>query len=54
MQKTLKEAGNPSEIVARPNTLHGLHTDYRPTYRKEQAEDGDKQLQAWFKKYGVT
>jgi len=54
MQKTLKEAGNPSEIVVYPNTLHGFHADYRPTYRKEQAEDGDKRLQAWFKQYGVS
>lgn len=53
MKKTLKEAGNPSEIVVYPNTPHGFHADYRPTYRKEQAEDGDKRLQAWFKKYGV-
>jgi carboxymethylenebutenolidase len=54
MKKTLKEAGNPSEIVVYPNTAHGFHADYRPTYRKEQAEDGDKRLQAWFKKYGVS
>jgi carboxymethylenebutenolidase len=54
MKKTLKEAGNPSEIVVYPNTPHGFHADYRPTYRKEQAEDGDKRLQAWFKKYGVS
>jgi dienelactone hydrolase len=54
MQKNLKEAGNPSETVVYPNTLHGLHADYRPTYRKEQAEDGDKRLQAWFKQYGVS
>lgn len=54
MKKTLKEAGNPSEIMVYPNTPHGFHADYRPTYRKEQAEDGDKRLQAWFKKYGVS
>jgi carboxymethylenebutenolidase len=53
MKKALKEAGNPSEIVVYPNTPHGFHADYRPTYRQEQAEDGDKRLQAWFKKYGV-
>jgi carboxymethylenebutenolidase len=54
MKKTLKEAGNPSEIVVYPNTPHGFHADYRPTYRKEPADDGDKRLQAWFKKFGVS
>jgi carboxymethylenebutenolidase len=54
IKKTLKDAGNPSEIVVYPNTPHGFHADYRPTYRKEQADDGDRRLQAWFKKYGVS
>ncbi len=54
MKKTLKDAGSLSEIVVYPNTPHGFHADYRPTYRKEQADDGDKRLQAWFKKYGVS
>jgi carboxymethylenebutenolidase len=25
------------------------YVDYRPNYRKEAAEDGWKQMQAWFK-----
>jgi carboxymethylenebutenolidase len=54
IKKTLKDAGSLSEIVVYPNTPHGFHADYRPTYRKEQADDGDKRLQAWFKKYGVS
>ena len=54
MKKTLKDTGSLSEIVVYPNTPHGFHADYRPTYRKEQADDGDKRLQAWFKKYGVS
>ena len=54
MKKALKEAGSASEIVVYPDTPHGFHADYRPTFRKEQAEDGDKRLQAWFKKYGVS
>jgi carboxymethylenebutenolidase len=54
MKKTLKDAGSLSEIVVYPNTPHGFHADYRPTYRKEPADDGDKRLQAWFKKFGVS
>jgi carboxymethylenebutenolidase len=54
MQKALKAAGKPSEIVIYPDTPHGFHADYRPSYRKEQAQDGWKRLQAWFKQHGVA
>jgi len=51
MQELLKQAGKPSEIVLYPDTPHAFHADYRPSYRKEQAEDGWKRLAAWFKKH---
>ena len=54
MQATLKKAGKPSEIVIYPDTPHGFHADYRPTYRADQAKDGWKRLQAWFKDHGIT
>jgi carboxymethylenebutenolidase len=54
MRKALQAAGSPSEIVVYPNTPHGFHADYRASYRKEQAEDGWRRLQAWFKKHGVA
>jgi carboxymethylenebutenolidase len=54
MQKALKEANKPSEIKLYPDTPHGFHADYRPSYRKEQAEDGWKLLLAWFKKNGAA
>lgn len=54
MKKALKEADKPSEIVLYPDTPHGFHADYRPSYRKEQAEDGWKRLLDWFKKHGVA
>jgi carboxymethylenebutenolidase len=54
MRKALKEAGNPSEIIVYPDAPHGFFADYRPSYRKEAAEDGWKRLLAWYKKYGVA
>lgn len=52
MRAALKAAGNTrSEIVTYPDTPHAFHADYRPSYRKEQADDAWKRLQAWFKKY---
>lgn len=52
MQEALK--GSKSEIILYPDTPHGFHADYRQSYRKEQAEDGWKRLQEWFKKNGVA
>ena len=33
---------------------HAFHADYRPSYRKEAAEDGWKRMHAWFRKHGVA
>jgi carboxymethylenebutenolidase len=49
----LKAAGNASEIVIYPEAPHGFHADYRPSYRKEAAEDGWKRMLDWFKQHGV-
>ncbi len=54
MRQALKATGNPSEIILYPNTPHGFHADYRPSYRPEQAKDGWQRVQAWFKKYGAA
>jgi carboxymethylenebutenolidase len=54
MQKALKELNKPSEIKLYPDTPHGFHADYRPSYRKEQAQDGWNLLLAWFKKHGAA
>jgi carboxymethylenebutenolidase len=54
MQQALKAANKPSEIKLYPDTPHGFHADYRPSYRKAQAEEGWKLLQEWFKKHGVA
>ena len=54
MRQALKAAESPSEIVLYPDTPHGFFADYRPSYRKEEAEDGWKRLQAWFKQHGVV
>lgn len=55
MRAALKAAGNTtSEIIVYPDAPHAFYADYRPNYRKEAAEDGWKQMQAWFKQYGVA
>jgi carboxymethylenebutenolidase len=54
MRKALKSGDSGSEIVLYPDTPHALFADYRPSYRKEQAEEDWKCLQAWFKQHGVA
>jgi carboxymethylenebutenolidase len=55
MRSALKTAGNTvSEIVLYDGAPHAFYADYRPSYRKEAAEDGWKRMQGWFKQYGVA
>jgi carboxymethylenebutenolidase len=53
MKAALAAANKTAEFKIYPGAPHGFHADYRPSYRKEAAEDAWKQMQAWFKKYGV-
>jgi carboxymethylenebutenolidase len=53
MEAALKAAGKTAEFHEYPGAPHGFHADYRPSYRKEAAEDGWNKMTAWFKKYGV-
>lgn len=54
MREALKKANKPSEIIVYPDTPHGFYADYRPSYRKDKADDGWKKLLEWFKKNGVA
>ncbi|HSV69853.1 MAG TPA: dienelactone hydrolase family protein [Methylibium sp.] len=47
-------AAKKSEFVVYPDAPHAFHADYRPSYRKEAAEDGWKRCLAWFKANGVA
>jgi carboxymethylenebutenolidase len=51
-------AGSPaakgSEFVVYPDAPHAFHADYRPSYRKEAAQDGWSRMLAWFKRHGVA
>ena len=47
-------AAKKSEFVVYPGAPHAFHADYRPSYRKEAADDGWKRCLAWFKTHGVA
>ena len=42
MKEALKAAKKTAEFKIYPGAPHGFHADYRPSYRKEAAEDGWK------------
>jgi carboxymethylenebutenolidase len=54
MRAALPSAKVPAEIHVYPDTPHAFYADYRPSYRKGPADDGWKQMLAWFRKYGVA
>ena len=43
-----------SQFVIYPDAPHAFHADYRPSFRKEAAEDGFKRALEWFKANGVA
>ena len=47
-------AARRSEFVVYPDAPHAFHADYRPSYRKEAADDGWRRCLAWVKAQGVA
>jgi carboxymethylenebutenolidase len=53
MKAALAENKKTAEFKIYPDAPHGFHADYRPSYRKDAAEDAWNQMQSWFRKNGV-
>ncbi len=55
--QTAAKAGNAAAAASSfhiyPDAGHAFHADYRPSYRKDAAEDGWKRMQGWFNTKGV-
>jgi carboxymethylenebutenolidase len=50
MFAAIKASGNAkAEYTIYPDTPHAFYADYRPSYRKAQAEDAWSKMMAWFK-----
>jgi carboxymethylenebutenolidase len=52
-QAKAKAAGKVVDIVVYPDAPHGFNADYRPSFRKDAAEDGWHRMLAWFAANGV-
>jgi carboxymethylenebutenolidase len=47
------EAARRSAFHVYPDAPHAFHADYRPSYRKEAAEDGWRRCLEWFRAQGL-
>jgi len=47
-------AAKKSKFVVYPDAPHAFHADYRPSYRKDAADDGWKRCLAWLEAQGVV
>ena len=57
MKATLGKGGaaaKRSSFHVYPDAPHGFHADYRPSYRKDAADDGWKRCLDWFQAHGVV
>ena len=48
------DAAQDSLIHVYPGVPHAFHADYRPSYRKEAAQDGWARMLSWFRQYGAV
>jgi carboxymethylenebutenolidase len=53
LKAALAAAKKTADFKIYPGAPHGFHADYRPSYRKEAADDAWMQMQTWLKKYNV-
>jgi carboxymethylenebutenolidase len=53
MEAALKAAGKTFEFIVYSGAPHGFVADYRPSYRKDAAEDAWQRMLGWFGKNGV-
>jgi len=53
MEAAMQAAGKPFTLVIYPGAPHGFHADYRPSYRREAAEDAWRRMLKFLKAHGV-
>ncbi len=54
MRAALASGKSGSEIVVYPDAPHGFNADYRPSYRKDAADDAWRRMLAWFQRHGAA
>ncbi|MDG3006826.1 dienelactone hydrolase family protein [Paludisphaera mucosa] len=54
LREAAKAGKTEVEIHVYPGAPHAFNADYRPSYRKAEAENGWRRLLDWFQKHGVA
>ncbi len=54
MRVALAKGKSGSRIIVYPDAPHGFHADYRPSYRKEDAQAAWQAMLDWFKQHGAA
>ncbi|MGC4045482.1 MAG: dienelactone hydrolase family protein [Armatimonas sp.] len=54
VRKAAEESKKSVEIIVYPDSEHGFHADYRPSYNEKDAKDAYAKMLAFFKKNGMT
>ena len=52
-EQAARAAGKSLRFVVYPDTPHGFHADYRPSYRPEAAADGWRRMLSWLQGHGM-
>jgi carboxymethylenebutenolidase len=53
-QEKAEKAHKTVKLYVYPDSPHGFHADYRPSYHQTDAEDGWQRMLAWFRHYGLA
>jgi carboxymethylenebutenolidase len=53
-QEKAEKAHKTVKLYIYPDSPHGFHADYRPSYHQTDAEDGWQRMLAWFRHYGLA
>lgn len=53
MRAALAQQNSGSDIVVYADAPHAFFADYRPSYRREAADDGWRRMQAWLVEHGL-
>ena len=51
MRDAMRANKKAGDLILYPDTPHGFHADYRPSYRKDKADEAWQRTLSWFKIY---
>ena len=53
LRAVLRSANSASQVLVYPDAPHAFFADYRPNYRRDEAENGWQRMKDWFAQHGM-